>query len=312
MLKAALLFSRIHLHRYMRVLNQLGIFRVAFLAVIVIYGIKATLRPGMLQWQALLIFSMLAQSHFNRKDFVLTNNLGINKPWFFMLLYLILSGPFIILYAIWPDYKALLILISGIILISFFLKPVRPLRKITLPSFRILPADAWEWRTGIRRVFPYLLIAYVLPAVFFRFDYIFPLSVLGIAILVSTFQQHHEPVVFIEALKTNPASFLRRKIYHQCMLFTFLVIPLILASVLLYPEETRPVILVFFNSLIVQAFAVSLKYAGYSPGSSNPYHSIILILLSFAFIIPAMLPIPLLLTGVFSRKALNQLKLVMG
>jgi hypothetical protein len=312
MLKAALLFSRIHLHRYMRVLNQLGIFRVAFLAVIVIYGFKATLRPGMLHWQALLIFSVLFQAHFNRKDFVLMNNLGLNRPGFFMLMYLILSGPFIILYAIWPDYKALLILITGIVLISFFLKPVGPLRKITLPSFRILPADAWEWRTGIRRYFPYVLIAYIVPAVFFRFDYLFPLSVLGIAILVSTFQQHHEPVVFIEALKTNPAAFLRRKIYLQSMLFTTLVFPLMVASVLLYPDEFRPLILVFINSLVVQVFAVSLKYAGYSPGTSNPYHSIILILLSFAFIIPAMLPIPLLITLVFSRKAMNQLKLVMG
>lgn len=312
MLKAALLFSRIHLHRYLRIINQLGIFRVVFLAIIVIYGFKAALRPGMLLWQAILVISVLAQSHLNRKDFVLLNNLGLNRPGFFLLMYPILLSPFVILYALWPDVKALLVLTSGIVLISFMLKPLRPLRKFTLPAFSFLPADAWEWRVGLRRYLPYIAVAYALPAVFFRFDFLFAVSVLIIGIMVSTFQQHHEPVVFIEALKTSTVSYLLRKIYLQSILFTILVFPLIMASVLLYPEGFRPIFLVYINSLVVQAFAVSLKYAGYSPGSDNPYHSIILILLSFAFIIPAMLPIPLLMLLIFSRKALNQLKLVIG
>jgi hypothetical protein len=312
MLKAALLFTRIHLHRYLRIINQLGIFRVVFLAIIVTYGFKAALRPGMLHWQAILVISVLAQSHLNRKDFVLLNNLGLNSAGFFLLLYLTLLSPFLILYTFWPDYKAFLILSSGIVLISLILKPLGPLRMYTLPALSFLPSDAWEWRVGLRRFLPYIAVAYAVPLVFIHFDYLFAVSVLFIGIMVSTFQQHHEPLVFIEALKTSTASYLIRKIYLQSTLFTILVLPLLIASFFLFPEGIRPVILVYINSLLVQAIAVSLKYAGYSPGSNNPYHSIILILLGFAFVIPAMLPIPFIMLLVFSRKALNQLNLVVG
>jgi len=312
MLRATILFARIHLHRYFRILNQLGIFRVVFLAVIIAYIFKATLRPGMLQWQALAVIAVVVQAHFYRKDFVLLNNLGLNKPGFFILLFTIFLSPFILLYLIWPDYSALLILLIGSGLISIFVKPIRRTWKFTLPAFRFLPADAWEWRVGLRRSLPVLILAYTIPVVFFRYDYLFAASIIVVSITANTFQQHHEPLTMFEALNTTPASYFLRKVFLQCTLLAVLILPLMLASILLYPEGTRPVILIFINSMVVQAFAVSLKYAGYLPGSSSPYHSSILILFNFAFIIPAMLPIPFIMTLIFGRKALNQLNLVAG
>lgn len=312
MLRATLLFARIHLHRYLRILNQLGIFRVVFLAGMLAYLLKATLRPGMLQWQALAVIAVVAQAHFYRKDFVLLNNLGLNKPGFFILLFTLFLSPFILLYLIWPDYPALLILLVGSGLISIFVKPIRQTWKFSLPAFRFLPADAWEWRVGLRRSLPVLILAYTIPAVFVHYDYLFAASIIVLSFTANTFQQHHEPLTMFEALKTSPASYFWRKIILHCSLLAVLILPLILASILLYPEGIRPVILIFINSVVVQAFAVSLKYAGYSPGNSSPYHNSILFLLNFAFIIPAMLPIPIIMTLIFGRKALNQLNLVAG
>jgi hypothetical protein len=312
MLRETRLFARIHLNRYFRIISQLGIFRVIFLIVVIALIFKATLRPAMLQWQALAVIAVVAQAHFYRKDFVLLNNLGLNKPGFFMLLFTLFLSPFILLYLIWPDYPALMILLVGSGLISIFVRPMRRTWKFTLPAFRFLPADAWEWRVGLRRSLPVLILAYAIPAVFFRYDYLFAASIIVLSITANTFQQHHEPLTMFEALKTTPNSYFWRKIFLQCSLLAVLILPLMLASILLYPDGIRPVILIFFNSIVVQAFAVSLKYAGYLPGSSSPYHSSILVLLNFAFIIPAMLPIPFIMTLVFGRKALNQLNLVAG
>ncbi len=312
MLKAAILFSRIHLHRYLRIINQLGIFRVVFLAGIVIYGLKATLKPEILHWQAVAVVLFIAQSHFKRKDYILLNNLGLNKPGFFFLLHLILLSPFILLYTFWPDYSALLILVTGCGLISLFLKPFGPARKFTLPAFRFLPADSWEWRVGLRRSLPVIVIAYAIPAIFFRFDYLFAASMLVLSITANSFQQHHEPLSMFEALKTNPAAYLARKILLQCSLFVILVAPLMLASLFLFPEGIRPVFLIFFNGIVVQALAVSLKYAGFSPGDSSPYLMAIPVSMNFAFIIPALLPVPVVMTLIFGRRALTQLKIVAG
>ncbi|HPG32829.1 MAG TPA: hypothetical protein PLM34_03190, partial [Lentimicrobium sp.] len=74
MLKPPLLFLYIHLKRYFRMLGQLGIFRVLLLAGILLMGLKATLKTGMLQWQAIVFILILAQNHINRKDFILLNN----------------------------------------------------------------------------------------------------------------------------------------------------------------------------------------------------------------------------------------------
>ncbi|MFH1121697.1 MAG: hypothetical protein V1775_17895 [Bacteroidota bacterium] len=312
MTRAALLLSRIHILRLLRMINQLGIFRIAFLLVIIIYVIKATLKPGMLSYQALLLVSVTLQAHFKRKDFVLLNNLGLNKPGYFILLYLLLLSPFLLLYLFWPDFIAALILISGIILISFRLTPLRNILKIHNPSFRFIPADSWEWRVGLRQYFPVFLIAYILPAILFQHDYLFAASLLLMAITTNSFQGHHEPLNMNGAIMRTPVSYYRRKVFLQCISFSILATPLLIASFFLYPEGFTPVLLIFTNSLIVQVFAVSLKYAGYMPGLQSPYYMGINILLNFAFIFPALLPIPLVLAAVFSRKAVTQLKLVTG
>lgn len=312
MVKNVLKIAQIHLHRTLRMLNQLGIFRVIFLAVLVFYTLKTALRPGMLQWLSLALVSFIAQVHFSRKDYVLLSNLNLNKTGYFFLLYSFLFIPFIILFLIWPDYLALAILLTGILLISFSLKPRRGLRKITLPSFRFIPADSWEWRVGLRRYFPVLLLIYAISAIFYQLDYIFAAAVLFLAITTNSFQVHHEPLTMIEALKTNPVSFFRRRIFLQCFLFSMLALPLVVVSIILYPEGIRPVLLVFINSLIVQAFAVSLKYSGYTPGFHSPYQMAIILLMNFSFIIPALLPIPVIMTLIFWRKAITQLKLLTG
>jgi len=116
----------------------------------------------------------------------------------------------------------------------------------------------------------------------------------------------------IEALKTSPVSFFRRRIFLQCSLYSILALPLVVVSIILYPEGIRPVLLVYINSLIVQVFAVSLKYSGYTPGFHSSSHMALILLMNFTFIIPALLPIPVIMTLIFMRKAITQLKLVTG
>lgn len=312
MLRAALIFSRIHILRYLRMINQLGLFRVIIVLIIIGYGLKATLKPGMLQLQALAVLSLITSSHFNRKDHVLLNNLGLNRPGYFILFYILIVSPFLILYLLWPDFIAVLMLIAGIIVVSLITQPIHFQPKFSLPAFHFLPADAWEWRVGLRRNIWLVLIAYLLPVLFFRFDYIFPASILLIALITNSFLVNHEPMVMIEALMVSGKRFFVRKLMIQCALFLTLSVPLAVVSLILFPESIRPLILVLVNSLIVQVFAVSLKYAGYHPGHQNPFHMALVAPLNFAFIIPVFLPLPLIMSLVFGPKAIRQLNKIIG
>lgn len=312
MMRAVFLISKIHLLRNLRMINQLGIFRVLFLITILSYTIKATTRPGMLVWQAFLLLSLVMQIHFSRKDYVLLNNLGLNKQAYFILLYGLFVSPFLILYLLWPDYSAFIVLLSGIVLTSLFIRPPVNFRKIRIPAFRFIPAGLWEWRVGLRQYLPVLLLAYIIPAVFYQQDYIFAASVLLIAVTTNALHLYHEPLNMLAALQKSPAAYFWYKVKFQCLFFTFLSLPLLTASFLLYPEGIRPVLLLFFNSLIVQVFAVAVKYAGYLPGYKSPYNMAISFLLNFSFVIPAMLPVPVVMAVIFSRKALIQLKRTTG
>lgn len=308
MIKAALLFSRIHLYRYLRMLNQLGIFRVVFLAIILFFALKYTLRPGMLYWQAIAVLSIVVQAHTGRKDFVLLNNLGLNHPGFFILLYLILLCPFIILYLLRIDYIALAILLTGIGLISLIRKPIRLTRKKYYPSFRIIPADAWEWRAGLRTNYLLILAILLLVLLFHRYEFIPASAVLALSIITASFQMIHEPRNMLTSLGRSPASLFRRKVLLQTALFTTMALPLVISSYLLFPDSIRPVMLVFISSLLVQAFAVAIKYSGFQPGEKTPYNMILVTLLNFTFILPVLLPLPVIMLAVFTKKAIFQLK----
>lgn len=312
MLQAALTFSRIHIFRYLRMINQLGLFRVIIVLIIIGLGLKATLKSGMLQLQALAVFSLIISSHFNRKDHVLLNNLGLNRTGYFMLFYTLIVSPFLILYLLWPDFIAALILIAGIIAVSLITQPIHFKPQFSLTAFRFLPADAWEWRVGLRRNFWLILITYLLPVLFFRFDYIFPASILLIALITNSFLANHEPMIMIDAIMASGKSFFLRKMLLQCALFSIMSLPLAVGSIFLFPESIRPLLLVLVNSLIVQIFAVSLKYAGYNPAQQNPFHMAVVAPMNFAFIIPVLLPLPIIMAVVFGPKAINQLNNMNG
>jgi hypothetical protein len=312
MIRAVLLISKIHHLRFIRMINQLGIFRVLFLLGIGIYTIKATTKPGMLIWQALLLVSMIVQSHFKRRDFVLLNNLELNRPAYFVLLYTLFVSPFLILYLLWSDFSAFTILLSGIIFASLITQPLKKPQKIRIPAFRSVPAASWEWRVGLRQYLLVFIIAYLIPAVFYRQEYLFAASVLLIAITTNSFHNYHESLYMMASVKSSPTAYFWYKVLMQCLLFSLLALPLLISSLLLYPEDIRPVLLLFFNCLIVQIFVVSIKYAGYMPGQKSPYNQGLSFLLNFSFVVPALVPVPIIMAAVFSRKAIAQLKLITG
>lgn len=310
LLKASLLFFRVHLFRYGRIINQLGIFRVLILTVLLIIALKATSVPDKRPWQAAIILLTILQIHFTRKDQVLLSNLNLNSPLFYMLSYSLAAAPFALFYLISGSYKSFVILISGILIIPML--KLRAKQSIRLPvfSFPVIPADAWEWRAGMRRFVPLLVVTYLLVAVFHQQSFVPTAAILILSLMAACFQTYQEPRSMIEALQLNHGAFLRRKWLLQLCLFLLIILPPVVFGLIVFPDTLRPMMLVILNSLLVQVFSVSFKYSGFQSGNDISYAYAIPFLLSFAFIVPVLLPLPLIMAFVFSIRARNQLKLL--
>ena len=84
-----------------------------------------------------------------------------------------------------------------------------------------------------------------------------------------------------------------------------------ISSMIFHPEGNTAMLMVILNSLLVQAFAVSIKYAGYRQGQHTQYQMSVIFLLNIAFAIPVLLPLPLFMLAIYLRRADLQLKTVL-
>jgi hypothetical protein len=311
MLQAAGFIAVIHLRRTWRIVTALGLFRAIFLLVLIVFGFVSTLRPGMLPLQAALILSLIAQAHLTRKDHSLLMSLSLNRPAFFVIMYSLMAGPFLLLYLFFRDFNAFLILAGGLCLISLCNKPVKfRKRKIHL-SFPFIPVDAWEWRAGLKNSWLILLLSWLILLIFYRHDFLFPGSIILFSLLAAGFQMNHESVAMVRALGLNSRQFLIRKILLQLMLFLAISAPSLIFGMIIHPEGNIALLMVTLNSLLVQAFAVAIKYSGYRQGQHTQYQMSIIFILNIAFAIPVLLPLPLIMLAIYLRRAGLQLKTVL-
>ncbi|HOP12983.1 hypothetical protein [Lentimicrobium sp.] len=311
MLRAASFIAIIHIRRTLRIVAALGLFRAIFLLMLIIFGFISTLRPGMLPLQAALILSLIAQAHLTRKDHNLLTSLSLNKPAFFIIIYSLITSPFLLLYLFLRDFNAFLILAGGLVLVALFNKPVNFRKRKLHISFPFIPADAWEWRAGLKNIWWVLILTWVVLVSFHRHYFLFAGSIIVFSLVAAGFQMYHESLSMIRALGLNSRQFLIRKIYLQLLLFLAIVAPAMISSMIIHPEGNTAMLMVILNSLLVQAFAVSIKYAGYRQGQHTQYQMSVIFLLNIAFAIPVLLPLPLFMLAIYLRRADLQLKTVL-
>jgi len=308
MLKAALRFTGIHMFRYYRLISDLGIARIIILIVLLAVALKnatSILHPHIIAF--FLVFTVVF-THARRNDRILLSNAGLDKRFFFATIYLLALIPAFVYFITGSHYVSATILASGATIAAFLPYNTFPVIKIKAVSFRFIPAIAWEWRAGIRRY--YLLIAsiYLLIFLFRSNDLIYPASLLLMSILVMSFQHHNEPLSFIASLQLSYKIFLLKKVKTQVTGFLLLTAPIAIWSLLTFPANYAPVLLIVINSLIIQILVVAFRYAAYAPAETAGYVSIIGSIMHIFFIMPALLPVPLVLLFVFAHRALKNLK----
>lgn len=216
--------------------------------------------------------------------------------------YIALTLPFSItalLTSHWFCYPALLIFLLPIPLIKFNVKRRTLFRKISL----IISATDFEWISGIRKSFALIVPLYLL-ALGFSWLRILPIFILWfITISILPFYNECESIHILREGNYPTLKFLKRKIARHFKYIFFLTAPVLIINTIFNFEDW----LVNFIFIPIQfsllVFAISLKYTFYTPNQKLASKNILLSLVSFSSVIPYFLPVPMIMSVIYYRKA---------
>jgi hypothetical protein len=163
----------------------------------------------------------------------------------------------------------------------------------TISSF--IPATDFEWISGFRRSFGYLIPLYLL-ALGLSWFRVFPLLILWfISVTIASFYTECEPLHILREGDFSSAELLKRKLIRMVKYMLILQIPVLAINTIFNPEFW--LLNLFFIPLQVSflSYAVCLKYSSYEPNKNAIGNNVVLSVISLGSIIPYFLPIPLLM-----------------
>jgi hypothetical protein len=252
----------------------------------------------------LLFICFSIQSTRHDKAFVYSH---IEKPQFEIYSeYLFLTLPFAagsLFTANWFCYP---ILLATLFVIPFF-KYTLPQKTYFKNITSIIPASHFEWISGFRKSFLFLIQLYILSISICWFK-ILPLFLLWfITIMIASFYNEFEPVQMLREGNYSSKRFLRQKLYRHSKYLLLLYAPVLLVNTIFNFEYWVVNLLFIPVQLSLLCFAICLKYSTYQPAKSSAGNSIIFSLVSLGSILPYLLPVPLVMAFIYYGKAKNNL-----
>jgi len=191
----------------------------------------------------------------------------------------------------WYCYPLLLLALTIIPFLKFSYSQVTYFKNIS----SLIPHSNFEWISGFRRSFLFLIPVYFLAIVFSWFRFL-PLFLLWfITVSIASFYTECEPLHILKQNSLSPRYFLRRKIFLHSKSLVLLCIPVLLVNSIFNIEYWYINVLFLPVQLSLLCFAICLKYSTYRPNINLPGNNIILSLASIGTIVPFFLPIPLIL-----------------
>lgn len=128
------------------------------------------------------------------------------------------------------------------------------------------PADAFEWKAGLRGAAPGVLVVYALGGGLARFPAVPLVAIVVLAWIAAAMYQDGEGWPMLEALGRAPARFLRRKLAHALGHWMLLAAPPSILFLVLHTALWLALAAVLAGCAGIVAGAVLLKYALYHEG----------------------------------------------
>jgi len=233
--------------------------------------------------------------HFNRKDQHFVQSLGVGKHHLFIVEYILISFPVIILLAWLGAWLCVFLLICGsaaIALLPIFDSANSTEEVRSLPLF--LP---FEWISGLRRQkwmpIPLVVIALIIAPFYLFAGWIF---LFLLTMTVAQFYTHCESISFILFQQDSPAAFLSHKIRQGVGGYSLLTGLVWIEIMVLYPAEAFGSLLFLLADLLLVITVIAGKYAFYRENTSiEVMNGTIFGIACLCLLVPYLLPVFILL-----------------
>jgi hypothetical protein len=227
----------------------------------------------------------------------------LNNPHFQIFLeYVVLTFPFSISCIItksWYYYPGLLILLLCIPFFKFQFEHKAIFKNLS----SIIPANNFEWISGLRRNHISFISLY-LAAAAFCWVRILPLFLLWLlTITISSFHNECEPIQVLRENNTSPGKYLSGKLRINIIYILVLYTPLIILNSIFNTDFLGINLLFIPMQVSMLCFAICLKYSSYKPNKNQIGNNIPLAIVSLASAVPYLLPVPAILSFIYFYKA---------
>ncbi len=221
--------------------------------------------------------------------------------------YLVLVLPFTFSSLFTPNWYYFPILVGALSLLPFYRQTYSQQAYFKSMS-NVLPAYYFEWISGFRKMFLFLIPVYFLALAFSWFK-ILPLFLLWLlTVSIVTFYTECEPLHILRAGKLTAMQFVRQKLWRHARFLVLLYLPILLINTVFNFDYWLLNLLFIPVQLSLLCFAICFKYSSYEPNADLAANNMIVSLVSLGSVLPYLLPIPLIMSFVHYRKAVRNLK----
>lgn len=312
MIKALLI---IRLKQFLRALAELGIIRILVLIVIITFTVGILLsylsQSGYVGYISIGFGLIIFSIQLNRKDKIFLKTHFENFKLALFVEYISLSIPILICLLVFKHWIPTSFLLLACFVIPYFNFSYER-RTLNTKIQELIPSDAYEWKSGVRRLFFIILPIWILgvSASFFIGSVPIALFLIGISIL--NFYEKCEPYEMILASETGAKKFLFKKIKLQTILFSVLALPLVFLFVLFHTKNWYIPIVEYLIFIVLHIYFILTKYAFYEPNIKSMPAQLLSSIGVVAGIVPFLLPIIAILSVRFYIKSIENLNVYLN
>lgn len=257
-------------------------------------------------WLAIILTGISGFIHFRRRDYGFLTTQTQNPLAIFFAEYTLISLPV----AISLLFNGQWIITLGLLLFTFFLSGLpggKTQIQLDLQLGNIIPARAFEWKSGVRKAQLWIIILYIIGLALSFTPAGAPGGIFLLSLIMLNFYEHGEPLSILLAEELPSQKFIFRKINIALKLYLLGMLPLLAAHLIFNAELWFVPFLITILAGIIMVYAIVLKYAFYEPGTRNHAAQLFLSLGIISIFIPVLLPLILVLIVYFYNRAIKNL-----
>ncbi|MEO1434890.1 MAG: hypothetical protein AAFV80_05095 [Bacteroidota bacterium] len=299
--------------QFYRLLNEIGIIYILLFLIVsvpMILGLLYHLTAGDPGLTLFFWLAILLSTHWGRQDKEFLSKLVENTYRVFLFDYLLLSLPFAGL-LIWRGewiFLSMGLVLLFLLPMSHFTLVFRRWQGKAFTRFPKWMQQQFEWKEGLRRNWIWIMLIYLMGIGFCWFEAGVPASIFILSLITCSFYMDCESALLLEMRLDQPRRLLGQLITWHLLIFQLAILPLIGLFLIYFLEYWYILAVVLVVSACFPVLAILLKYANYQPGLNLKQNGTILSIMVVFLSLPFTQPVPIVMSIIYTRKALQNLK----